>query len=1168
MELTETFLTAMAEANPGDFAFYLFAENRLILLQHSPCLAAAAGRTEEEYAALTAGDALNAVPDSERLRLLALLRGLRQTGQDADFSHRILHKTLGQIPVQAKIRRIGTLRGAPVLAASFVWPGPEAQEYARLLDCISSTVYVIDRASYELLYVNTPTLRQLNRTAYLGQNCYRFACGFDAPCPWCSLPSMKDGCFHGEACYAAGLNRWYTVDCVALNWHGRDAVAVYAADRTGQMRQQKELELDRSSLDSTIRNLPVGIGVCVIQGGTVRSASVNPCLTRLLGVTADTFAGSDPQILERLHPEDRAATECAVARVRDTGDCISFEFRFRQTNTSEYAWYHAQTNSLSSPDSRTVFVCVVDITAEKRAEADRANARRMYEAAVEDAGLVVWQYDLLHRRVTMAENEFTEYDYRKFDLPKTIENVPESLTPLIADEDVPAFLAMYRAVAEGKPRASCEVWYKLKPDQEPRCEHISYTTVYNGDGNPIGAYGIGQNRTTRKLEEQRYRQVNRQFADSLVDAVISAHLDLTNNRCLNVQSSLPGLAAFHRDDTADAFWAAALRNVPDSDVRRQLQSRLSRENLLALYKTGDKHSAADYPVLHADDLRHWLHGSLTMMQNPVTGAVEAICYASDITAQMKNKAIIEHLTGEKFDYIGILDFRHKSMEFQNRQTSVIFSDMGTRLPYDDWRRHFVEHFVPEADRSAYLQGTEMAVIRAGLDAPGGYTFSFTQIDGGSASRRQLQFSWLDRGEDLALAVRTDITEAYRREQEQLNRTQQALRDAEAANRAKTEFVSRISHDIRTPISIIKSMTAFAMEDRGDPERWQDDLRKIEASSTFLLSLINDVLDISKIDSGKVALTPEPYPYDDYISNIRNMFEPLCRQKNLTFVVQRAPTASIVVVDHTRLNQITLNLLSNAVKYTPAGGTVTFTAHSTPQQDGRLLCSIQVRDTGIGMSKAFQAKMFEPFSQEYDNPLRSKANSGTGLGLSIVKRLVDLIGGRIVVKSVPGKGTTIRVTFLAEASNVSTAPTPAVFSAAPVGVLSGKVLLAEDNEINTAIACRLLERFGLTVDTAENGKQAVRRFSESRPGEYRAVLMDIQMPLLNGYEATEAIRALDRPDAAAVPIIAMTADAFSAAMERSCAAGMNEYVTKPLDPEVLRAVLAKVFQAQTPGTAAQ
>jgi CheY-like chemotaxis protein len=386
-------------------------------------------------------------------------------------------------------------------------------------------------------------------------------------------------------------------------------------------------------------------------------------------------------------------------------------------------------------------------------------------------------------------------------------------------------------------------------------------------------------------------------------------------------------------------------------------------------------------------------------------------------------------------------------------------------------------------------------------------------------------------------------------------------EAERANSAKSEFVSRISHDIRTPISIISSMTRFAREDIDDRGKLLDDLRKIESSDAFLLSLINDVLDISKIDSGKTELHRELYLVGDYVSNIRNMFEPLCKDRDITLHIETRSADAAILVDRTRLNQITLNLMSNAVKYTPPGGAVSFSAESRKRPDGRLDCEIHVADTGIGMSQEFQRTMFEPFTQEYENPGREKTGTGTGLGLAIVKKIVDLMGGAISVESELGRGTDFCISLICDAADLSSAagadaePMPH-----PEGRrLSGTVLLAEDNPINAEIARRILRSMGLETVHAENGREAVDAFAAAPPGTFAAVLMDIQMPIMDGYEATLGIRALLRPDAGEIPIIAMTADAFSAALEHSRAVGMTGYTTKPIDPDELRAELEKVIK---------
>ena len=394
--------------------------------------------------------------------------------------------------------------------------------------------------------------------------------------------------------------------------------------------------------------------------------------------------------------------------------------------------------------------------------------------------------------------------------------------------------------------------------------------------------------------------------------------------------------------------------------------------------------------------------------------------------------------------------------------------------------------------------------------------------------------------------------------EQNKELERAVEAAEAASEAKTQFVSRISHDIRTPIGAILNLTEFAKEDMGNEEKLENDIEKIGTSGRFLLSLINDVLDISKIDSGKIELKYDRYPYQEYVSEIRNIIIPMCEEKGLgcEMDIEDSDVAA-VMTDKVRLNQITLNLLSNAVKYTPKGGKVAFHTSLKKKEENKAEMQFTVEDTGIGMSQEFQKKMFEEFAQE-DSPLRPKAVTGTGLGLSIVKKLIDLLNGTIAVDSETGKGTKITVTLpMEEAEAVNETEELKEQTAKMNTVYEGRILFAEDNAINTEIALRIFESLGLHADHAGNGEEALSIFRNSELNHYDVIFMDIQMPVMNGYEASYAIRQLEREDAKTIPIIAMTADAFEEAREKALSSGMTDFMTKPLKVDELRNMLDRL-----------
>ena len=366
--------------------------------------------------------------------------------------------------------------------------------------------------------------------------------------------------------------------------------------------------------------------------------------------------------------------------------------------------------------------------------------------------------------------------------------------------------------------------------------------------------------------------------------------------------------------------------------------------------------------------------------------------------------------------------------------------------------------------------------------------------------------------------------------------------------AKTDFLSRMSHDIRTPLNGIIGLAALAREET-DPAATREYLDKIQLSGQFLTGLVNDILDLSKVESGTVELNPEPYSSGDLCRYIEAVVTPLCQDKGLRFRMPEPDGLPPVMLDRLRFNQVLFNLLSNAVKYTPAGGQVELSWTRVPLSADRVLLEVSVRDDGIGMSEEFQKHMFESFSQEQ----QQTATTGSGLGLAIVNSLVRLMGGEIRVESRQGLGSTFTVHLEAAVCHEEQTAAPKARGAALKG---RRVLLCEDNEINIMVARRLLEKWGVTVDAALNGRLGLQAFASSAPGTYDAILMDVMMPEMNGLEATRAIRALDRPDAGAVPIIAMTANAYDTDVQNCLAAGMNAHMGKPIDTQLLHDLLAE------------
>ena len=384
----------------------------------------------------------------------------------------------------------------------------------------------------------------------------------------------------------------------------------------------------------------------------------------------------------------------------------------------------------------------------------------------------------------------------------------------------------------------------------------------------------------------------------------------------------------------------------------------------------------------------------------------------------------------------------------------------------------------------------------------------------------------------------------------------AAKKAEAANEAKTEFLQRMSHDIRTPINGICGMVNMADHYADDMEKQTEYRTKVKEASNLLLELVNDVLDMSKLESGEVVLEESPFNLSKISEEVLVVIEQIAAEQNIRIVWEKKEIIHRDLIGSPMyVKRVMMNILSNAVKYNRENGHIYLSCREIPsEQPGMTTMEFVCRDTGIGMTEEFQKHIFEPFAQEYTGS-RTKF-VGTGLGMAIARKLVEKMGGTITFESEKGVGTTfvIRVPFKIDPDADKREEQKDVSEKSIKGL---HILLAEDNELNMEIAEFMLQNEGADVTKAWNGQEAVELFRKSEPGEFDVILMDIMMPVMNGYEATKMIRSLDREDAKKIPIIAMTANAFTEDRIKAKAAGMDEHVAKPVDVELLIKVIHKL-----------
>lgn len=399
---------------------------------------------------------------------------------------------------------------------------------------------------------------------------------------------------------------------------------------------------------------------------------------------------------------------------------------------------------------------------------------------------------------------------------------------------------------------------------------------------------------------------------------------------------------------------------------------------------------------------------------------------------------------------------------------------------------------------------------------------------------------------------------------------EAVDQANRANQAKSDFLARMSHEIRTPMNAIVGLTEIAKHYEEDPKKIEDYLDKIDVSSKVLLNIINDILDMSSIENKKMKIAKEPFDLHEILMSVCTIYEPQCRQKGIAFEVQdEEVTHTHLIGDGLRVNQILLNLVSNAYKFTPSGGKITIKVKELYVKEEKAYFNFLVEDTGEGMSEEMQTRLFQPFEQE--SATTAQKHGGSGLGLSIAKNFVELMSGSISVKSKKGEGTTFVVSIpfefeQAAEPEITEQPVENELSVvqeeqAVYDFTGKKVLLAEDTAFNEEVATELLAMVHMDVDCAHNGQEAVELFEKAKPGTYMAILMDIHMPVMDGYEAARTIRKSEREDAGTIAIYAMTANSFEEDVSAALNAGMNGHIAKPIDAQILYEVLDKLAKEQ-------
>ena len=520
----------------------------------------------------------------------------------------------------------------------------------------------------------------------------------------------------------------------------------------------------------------------------------------------------------------------------------------------------------------------------------------------------------------------------------------------------------------------------------------------------------------------------------------------------------------------------------------------------------------------------------------------------------KEMEILEDVVRAEIDFITYVDVN-------TRVTRTIITDEQTDVTppaegdYDETNREAIPVFVHPEDREYCEKQLAIPFIQQELEKKDHMVVSYRLLCGECYRRKELSISYYKGDRNTLVLVRRDVTDSYEEEQKQKERLYYALMDARRANQEKNEFLERMSHEIRTPMNSIIGLSYLTSENVDNEKQVLENLTKINVSAHFLLSFINDILNLSQIESGNVALIQEDVNLDDFFEELSTGIGKKAENKEIHFAMEkRSDFGQKYSFDAEKLRKALYNILENAVKFTQPEGKVDFIIEKTQETDSVSTLRIEIRDNGIGIDEGFLPYIFDPFEQEGNR--NTTLNGGTGLGLAIARNIIEFMDGRIDAYSEKGKGSTFVVTItLAKAADDEQSAHKRNKSDNMDYDFTGKrALLVEDNEINIEITKNILLHKNLEVEVALDGEEGVNCYLGHEPGYYDVILMDIRMPVMDGLTATKQIRASGRADSLQIPIVAMTANVFEEDVRKSFEAGMDAHLSKPFDIKQMYFVL--------------
>ena len=777
--------------------------------------------------------------------------------------------------------------------------------------------------------------------------------------------------------------------------------------------------------------------------------------------------------------------------------------------------------------------------------------------AMEQFGLFSWEYNIEESCFIRIAPMFSGYY-----LPQWITNFPETslLDEGLLPESKQLILDCYQRIRDGENESSCEFGMYASDGSRRWCR-MHLMSLSDTEGKPVRAIGLcgditAQYNLRKQFEQEMEHTIN---SEQGLFAIIRANIN--KNQLLYFDSDNRFHFAEDNENTYDEVVEDIMAFIPDEEEKNAFYSLFQRKSLIDSFYQNKHELSMEFRVRLEEDRFSWIRITVKLLWNEEEQVIYCFGYAYDIDAVKMEQTVVRRMlhtfhaaTNEMYVIVVMLDYKEREYNILQSRRARMGTYVKMRGSLEELQG-MIDDIYDDEECREYAAGIMNPEKVKEMTENG--TKPYTYIGKSTEKYRSIwyQNSCVAVTEDAeperySLYMVQNINEQMERE----DKLRSALLELEFANKAKEAFFAQMSHEMRTPLTAINGMLEMMeMHKEAAEEERTSYLKRARLASSHLLGMMNNLLDMSCINEEKLSLKPHPFYISDMVAEVSSVIGPLAENKEIEYtLISRKMLQKSILGDSNRIQQILINVLTNAVKYTPKGGRVTLSC-STKREKKRERMELIVQDNGIGMTEEFQKVMFEPFRQMN----HETGSGGVGLGLFITRKLVEMMNGNISVDSKPGEGTRVKINIPFDYEQEEISEIKQEQGETKYRFDGLRVLIAEDNEINLEIAKFYLESCGCIVTATTDGKQALDAFSASKVGEYKIIFLDIMMPVMDGNEAAEHIRALKRSDAATIPIAAITANAFAEDIRESKARGIDYYLTKPYEKERIYELLASL-----------